>query len=36
MSDPDRPTVSFVHDEDLPYVDVKSQLQGARRASVWL
>lgn len=36
MSDPKRPTVSFVHDEDLPYVDVKSQQQGERRVSVWL
>lgn len=36
MSNPERPTVSFVHDEDLPYVDVKSQRQGERKACVWL
>lgn len=36
MSDRDRPTVSFVHDRDRPYVDVKAQRQGDRRVSVWL
>src|SRR5262245_16791706 len=36
MSNPERPTVSFVHDEDLPYVDVKSQRQAERKACVWL
>lgn len=36
MSDPERPAVSFVHDGDRPFVDVKSQQQGGRRVSVWL
>jgi hypothetical protein len=36
MTDSNPPTVSYVHDEDLPYVDVKSQMQGDRRISVWL
>jgi len=36
MTDSNPPTVSFVHDEDLPYVDVKSQMQGDRKISVWL
>jgi len=36
MSDPERPRVSFVHDEDLPYTDVKSQMRGDQRAAVWL
>ena len=39
MSDdqPDRaPQVSFVHAEEKPFVDVKAQMQGERRVSVWL
>jgi hypothetical protein len=36
MTDESRPKVSFVHDDDLPYVDVKSQIQNDRKASVWL
>jgi len=36
MSKTKRPTVSYVHDEDLPYVDVKSQMRNGRRVSVWL
>jgi hypothetical protein len=36
MAEAERPTVSFVHDEDLPYAEVKSQLRGEERASVWL
>lgn len=36
MTEPRRPTVSYVHDEDAAYVDVKSQTQGDRRVSVWL
>jgi hypothetical protein len=36
MEELDRSNVSFVHAEDRPYVDVKSQMQGDRRAAVWL
>ena len=36
MADRERPTVSYVHDEQREYVDVKSQQQGDRRVSVWL
>ena len=28
--------VSFVHDDERPYRDVKSQMQGDRKISVWL
>lgn len=36
MTRSERPTVSYVHDEDRDYVDVKSQKQGERKVSVWL
>ncbi len=36
MADQDRPSVSYVHDDELPFVDVKSQKQGGRKISVWL
>ena len=36
MTKQDHPIVSFVHDNDRPYIDVKSQMQGNRKVSVWL
>ncbi len=36
MADQDRPSVSYVHDDELPFVDVKSQMQGDQKISVWL
>ena len=31
-----RPRVSYVHAGEKPFVDVKAQMQGDRRISVWL
>jgi hypothetical protein len=36
MKEPSQPEARFVHDDDLPFVNVKSQMQGDRKASVWL
>ncbi len=36
MTDQDRPSVSYVHDSELPFIDVKSQLHGDQKISVWL
>jgi hypothetical protein len=39
MTDPqtdERPSVSFVHDDDVEAVEVKSQLRAGQRRSVWL
>jgi len=36
MTEQDRPSVSYVHDNELSFVDVKSQMQGDQKISVWL